>query len=98
MSDIELAWAAGFLDGEGNCRCWSDGKHSYPRMQLTQKDDTEPLERFVEAVGVGKVYGPYEGRGIYRVQLTGKAARSAFTLLAPFLSSRRRRQCEAVMS
>lgn len=62
----ELAWAAGFWDGEGCSGNWSFGIKGYPerkpqrvcRAILGQK--TSPLlTRFKEAVGFGKVYGPY---------------------------------------
>ena len=51
--EIELAWAAGFWDGEG-CTYRS------PRQWFMEVNQTEvtTLERFMAAVGVGKIYGP----------------------------------------
>lgn len=54
-SDVErLAWAAGFLDGDG-CLSRSAG---YPMISIAGIDP-EPLENFRQAVGAGHVVGPY---------------------------------------
>jgi hypothetical protein len=60
---IELAWAAGFLDGEGNFRC-SHGIHKgkYPRITLefsAAQVPREPLDRLAAVLG-GRVNGPYK--------------------------------------
>lgn len=61
MNREELAWAAGFFDGEG---CFNApmqkarGRHS---LQATVSQvHTETLERFREAVGFGVIYGPIQ--------------------------------------
>ena len=56
----ELAWAAGFFDGEGTISFKPNGKGNKgrPDIQIAQSE-VYPLERFKLAVGVGKVYGPY---------------------------------------
>lgn len=59
----EVAWAAGFFDGEGYVGCSLRLNGSGKRfrridVQITQIDP-EVLGRFRDAVGVGKVYGPY---------------------------------------
>ena len=57
----ELAWAAGFFDGEGSTS-FARNKlktRKYPRLDIDQTDP-EVLERFKNAVGnIGKVVGPY---------------------------------------
>jgi LAGLIDADG DNA endonuclease family protein len=56
---VDLAWAAGFFDGEG---CFSYVRSSrYPCVSITQ---TEPgiLDRFRSVLGVGKIYGPYTSK------------------------------------
>ena len=63
IPDTELAWAAGFFDGEG---CFSLNAHAshrktYAVAQMNQ-NDPRPLERFRLAVGVGSVTGPYKRR------------------------------------
>lgn len=57
VSREELAWAAGFFDGEGyiaghNCR------GSGQRLQIPQVD-RRALDRFQRAMGFGKVVGPW---------------------------------------
>jgi hypothetical protein len=94
----ELAWAAGLYDGEGSCGCYGkhDGrarKSSYWQIRLSvgQHYDPEVLHRFVAAVGVGKVYGPYEGRK-WSVQCVGANAEIIIERLWPWLSGPKRRQ------
>ena len=54
----ELAWCAGFYDGEGNSGLTTQ---KYPRISVGQTEITT-LERFHIATGVGKIYGPYVRR------------------------------------
>lgn len=65
--DIELAWAAGFYDGEGSV-WWRPPSRTGERparggrgqLRVTiQQNDPAPLERFRGAVRVGTVVGPY---------------------------------------
>ena len=56
----ELAWAAGFFDGEGSFS-WTEAA-AFGCAVINQANK-EPLERFHRAVaGLGKIYGPYEAR------------------------------------
>jgi hypothetical protein len=66
---VELAWAAGFFDGEGHVRTQVYDRFSQKRaphlglqMELGQNDKI-PLERFMAIIGDGEVRGPY---GPYR--------------------------------
>ena len=60
----ELAWAAGFFDGEG-CFSYTDrGRHGVATIGQT---DMRPLERLRQAVLVGKIYGPYDKKHPGRV-------------------------------
>jgi hypothetical protein len=65
MNEIDIAWAAGFFDGEGciSFRPNNGGKNPFIRISINQNaDNREVLDKFIRIVGVGKVYGPY-GRG-----------------------------------
>lgn len=70
MSELELAWAAGFFDGEG-CTTLStqmqlrSGKfYEYNSIHLNVNQvDREVLDRFQRAVGLGRVGGPYSKKG-----------------------------------
>lgn len=57
----QLAWAAGFFDGEGHTR--QGGKSKAP-LNLTISQALSPalLEKFRQVVGVGVIYGPYVHR------------------------------------
>lgn len=78
---LELAWAAGFFDGEGtaclrgynNPRYRPNGtRQDYisPSLAVAQSYDPETLHRFQRAVGgLGKVQGPHSnGPGTKRVK------------------------------
>jgi hypothetical protein len=62
-SNRELAWAAGFFDGEGHVGISTQeepsGTYRYPILIINQTD-RRPLERFQHAVGIGRIYGPYD--------------------------------------
>lgn len=96
----ELAWAAGFFDGEG-CTTAHLGygkERLQPRMRLSQmsKDEVpETLLRFQKAVQLGKLYGPYRGtKNPFYVWAATRLAdvESVVKLLWPFLSSPKRQQ------
>lgn len=63
--NTELAWAAGFFDGEG-CSgiAWHKNENRYRmRIMLSQSSSPETLQRFQRAVGgLGKISGPYTKR------------------------------------
>lgn len=98
MSAIERAWAAGFFDGEGNVRRRKGGRlsrpgYTIPQLQVAQTGGPALLERFRDAVGAGKVYGPY---GPYKANkkpywtfvATGPApVATCFEALAPYLGA-----------
>ena len=50
----DLAWAAGFYDGEGSTTIHRKGKHAYPRCTVAQKH-TGVLEKFQRIVGCGTI-------------------------------------------
>jgi hypothetical protein len=55
----ELAWAAGFFDGEGSTLVVRPKLKEYLVLSVGQIDP-KPLERFQKAVlNIGQIYGPY---------------------------------------
>lgn len=105
MTDTELAWAAGFFDGEG----WVGARYAkvskkqplYRRIEVgIGQVDPRVLERFQAAVGgVGTVKGPYapDKRGgrqpRWYYQLAGpKTIWRIFWDLEPYLSPVKREQ------
>lgn len=93
---LELAWAAGFFDGEG---CTGIGHqkagkgNDYLAVAISQKYP-EVLHRFQAAVGLGKVYGPYVSRGAttYKYAVSHRKAKEVLEQIWPFLGERKRAQ------
>jgi hypothetical protein len=93
----ELAWAAGFFDGEGHTS--PDGLS----MEIYQTDP-RPLERFRAAVGgIGKVSGPRPpARGSRKVSWTWDAynwadTQAVIAMLWAFLSAPKRDQARKAL-
>ncbi len=95
----EIAWAAGFYDGEGNTCSTNNGRGC--TMSVSQCD-LVPLCRFQRALaGAGKIYGPYPGNdnGRCRPFYVWKVSRhddvmKSISLLWPHLSKPKRKQFE----
>lgn len=90
--DEQIAWAAGVFEGEG---CIT---HHTGRLAVTVKNtDHWLVSRFLSAVGIGKVYGPYENRcrdaykrKVFWVWMAFEDdAREVIGALSPWLSPRR---------
>jgi hypothetical protein len=86
ISDAELAWAAGFFDGEGHI-----AYRKRRLMMAVAQTNREPLERFLDAVGGGRIYGPYsKGQQVKQVwhwQATGANVIPLMEKLLPYLCS-----------
>jgi len=101
---IEIAWAAGFFDGDGWIGIYRPKRavkypsQALPHLQLTfTQADRQVLDRFRNAVGVGKVYGPYgpykqprSPMWVYRAEWL--QAQAVAAMLWKFLSPVKRRQ------
>lgn len=94
MDSRELAWAAGFFDGEG----WSGlvrevaRRTAQPQARINQADSRgmpEVLARFQSAVGFGRIRGPYEKDGridLYRWYVSSRGdVERLHRLLMPWL-------------
>ena len=73
----ELAWAAGFLDGEGSISVVQyPGRYSwYPLAQVGNKE-RKPVERFREIVGTGFMFKRRQDGFYMGVRHEGKLKRS----------------------
>jgi LAGLIDADG endonuclease len=92
-SKIELAWAAGFFDGEGCSYLQKTSVgHRRLRANITQKD-IRPLERFQQVVGMGTIYGPRpQPPHTYYLYFNRRNSIALFELLWPYLSEPKREQ------
>ncbi len=87
--DIELAWAAGFFDGEGCVHVHR--RDQIVQLQVGQTEETT-LQRFAKAVGLGNVTGPYDPKrrnsNVYwRWQVYGTKAEAVMAKLLPHMSA-----------
>lgn len=90
----ELAWAAGFFDGEGMIRAYAGHKNTAPALMVRiSQVDRRPLDRLHAAIsGLGKIYGPKAPQSprsspYYTLSFTTfEAAQAAVAMLWPFLS------------
>ncbi len=93
--DPEVAWAAGFFEGEGTITM--SRRRLVVRLNNT---DSEPVYQFAKIIGFGEVYGPYHygspggpKRKPFWVWLAEEyQALEVLELLWPWLSHRRRGQ------
>ena len=101
MDEHELAWAAGFFDGDGWAASVRYGRRSSrrPMAQINQADANgvpEVLTRFRDAVGVGRVAGPKIEAGrqdlYWWVASSRGDVKRTGELVGPWLSSEKRVQ------
>lgn len=100
---IELAWAAGFFDGEGTCYVAHSTVRPRPRLAIGQIDDFV-LHRFKSAVGdIGNINGPYayvkrpKATPHYLYTVNGWKVPVVFGLLKPYLSPVKIAQIQEVL-
>jgi hypothetical protein len=106
VKNTELAWAAGFFDGEGCTTITSfksmkknatDRKRPYCSMrQSIAQVHIEPLIRFHQAIGLGAVRGPYKYKSNkqyhYQWNASGMDVIKVLDQLWPYLSKIKREQ------
>jgi hypothetical protein len=102
-TDVEVAWAAGFLEGEGGVYCAKRDVGGYIiRLEVTQSD-LEVLERFQAIFGVGKIYprrnlGPLGRRPMWGYMVQRREhVEWIVGHLRPWLSKRKRQQADAAL-
>jgi hypothetical protein len=87
---VEIAWAAGFYEGEGSCSYAAGSfRLSIPQVNL------EPLERIHRYFGGGL---SINSRGISSVQIYGKRGVDFAVAIYPHLSQRRQKQIREKIS
>jgi hypothetical protein len=95
----QIAWAAGFFEGEGTILL--SGESLHVRIGNTDK---EIIHRFADILEVGAIYGPYPpygGTSHRRKDLwvwiaRDEAGLDAIALMWPWLGSRRRNRAQAL--
>jgi hypothetical protein len=98
-----IAWFAGFYEGEGTCYIQRGGRNgTRPEWRLAviqvPQNITEPLEKCLEIWGYGIIWGPNnDGKYTWRVS-NRKQVREIVTLIRPWLSQKRRQQIDAALA
>jgi hypothetical protein len=92
MNHEELAWAGGLFSGEG----YTGQFKNYPRMTIGQKFSREVLDRFKNAVNLGRINGPY--KEVWHYQATNFTdVQAIVAMLWPWLSTDKKNQAMAVL-
>lgn len=89
-SAVDIAWAAGFLEGEGSFTATSS-----PIVTATQVN-REPLERLQEIFGGSIKYHASQAHPAYYWRACGNRARTVMDAVYELLSQRRRSQIDSV--
>lgn len=99
--ETELAWAAGFVDGEG---CFHTGSAVHKggiRLQVSQAD-LRPLKRLKVIAGLGYINGPYGPYGVSKKPIWYFKLNVADTKLFlpriwPYMSEPKKEQVQAAL-
>lgn len=103
-NERELAWAAGFYDGEGCTSLVKPGPKNKAAIHMTMKQvDRRPLDRFLTAVGLGYITGPASPGGNSKPCYLWQCYRqvdveAALMKLLPYLSEPKIEQANRVMA
>jgi len=102
-TNCEIAWAAGFFDGEGSTGCsWREKKRDRQLRLSISQVNKDNLLRFQNATGnLGHILGPYQRPGrkpiwAYRID-TAKGVKAIIGILWPFLSKEKRQQATVAL-
>jgi LAGLIDADG endonuclease len=97
-NEIDVAWCAGFFDGEGHVSY----RRSYPSKSTDRvtgtlhasipqnSENIEVLEFFQSVIGFGRIKGPYimpKGKTQHRLLYGVKKVEELFKILKPYLKS-----------
>jgi len=99
MTDIQIAWLAGLLEGEG---CFRFDKRNSPKIQL-QMTDEDVVKRVARMLSVNARAEPWRGsrygsKTMWRVDVFGDKAIEIMHLILPFMGERRFSKIESVIN
>jgi len=99
MTDKDLFWLIGLLEGEGTFLAPSPSAPGRPRIavHMTDRDTIEKVASLLGGIGVGHIDLTKrcpKWKKSYRVTLTGKRAVDLMLKIKPFMSARRQIQIE----
>ena len=92
LTDLEIAWLAGFMEGEGYFAITTQG---YPKIQCASTDE-DTLWKLYELLGVGTLnvhneagYRSQNRRACYILDVVGSQAVPVMEAILPYMCSRR---------
>lgn len=100
----ELAWAAGFFDGEGNTNAFlrtTLARDVWVVQLAVSQIHIDTLERFKRSVGLGRIYGPYKraAQDIYTFKVSGfEKVQAIIAMLWPWLTPHKKEQASLALS
>lgn len=103
MTDYELGWLAGWLEGEGTFFCHIEAargrRNAYVRLTVRAASVDHDTVLKAQRIAGGRVYGPYKydetRQPHYQWGISGKAAAAQFMrMVKPHLGSRRQDQID----
>lgn len=95
----EIAWAAGFFDGEGSIGIYATGKTGYQyrlSVQVSQKGNTDSLEKFKELFG-GQISCQDKSQNYWRWMVYSRQAGNMLEIILPYLVVKKK-QAEVALS
>jgi len=97
VSEYDLGWIVGILEGEGTFVLLRSGggRRYYSQVGVTQKDPWL-LYRFIELLGCGHI--SLDSDRVYRWYIRGGKARELIRLVMPYLSPRRQKQAQRALN
>lgn len=101
ISQLDLAWLAGLLEGEGSFMRPPPSNPASPRVtvEMTDRDIIDRAARILQArVDPMRSRGNPEWKPSYRITLAGERAASLMRLLRPLMGMRRQGQIDAALS
>ena len=97
--EVDLAWAAGLIGGEG-CFTIHSKKHPYLLLDTTDKD---VVEKLYSIFPFGNIRGPYKHKtrpdykDRWRFDAYGPKARNIMLYIYPYMCSRRKKKISELM-
>lgn len=98
--EVDLAWAAGLIEGEG-CFTLHKGKSLHPYL-LLDSTDADVIEKLHSIFPFGNKRGPYRSKKLnhkdrYRFDAYGPKARNIMINIYPYMCSRRKLKINEIM-
>ena len=106
MNDIDIAWMAGFYEGEGTIYCYTSKhttkkglKRTYTKLKMAiTQNDMEPLLKCKKILSYLDINGPYKNKTSknlhYQLNAQNEYALKFISTIYPHLSNRRRIQAD----